>query len=88
MIPVDIRKRIVQDFENENEQSEVLQFIRHIYSEQWNIGTDQFARSIIVLLDKNISLLKQFEEIDDPRDIVLMAERKIGSPGHYFVDSF
>lgn len=87
-LPEDIIARINMDYTNQVIKKSVTEFIEKIYSQRWNVGNDQLCRSILFLMDGKSSKMADFENIDDPRDIIMEAERKAGNPNHYFLKPF
>lgn len=81
-INLDILERINAEYSDED-QKEILMIIENIFSNGSIVGPAQLARSLLFLANGNLNLIKQFMT-KDPRDVILAAERKIGSPGHFF----
>ena len=90
-LPDDINKKVESFFVDLDDRQKVKELLISLWKMPLNVGPDQLARSILVLAEDDIDLLKgifedQFE--GDPRDIILTAESKIGYPGHYFIPTF
>lgn len=81
-INLDILERINAEYSNED-QKEVLLIIGNLFKKGSMVGPAQLARSLLFLANGNLNLIKQFMN-KDPRDVILIAERKAGSPGHFF----
>lgn len=88
MLPIDIKDRISRDFPDQREQIKMIEFISEIFRREWNIGSDQFCRAIVILIDGDVELIEHYKSVSDPRDVVRSAERKLGNPGHYFTQPF
>lgn len=85
-LPKDIINRIHQEFPIDD-IVEVEQILNQIYTQSWNVRSDQLCRSILYL--SSGSLKKMKEELlpmldTEPRDVIFEAEYKAGGPGHYF----
>lgn len=89
-LPSDIENKINKLFSSENDRSKAKELMESLWSESLNVGPDQLARSILTLcngsLDTLIEIRKDF--YGDPRDVIMMAENKLGYPGHYFLQPF
>lgn len=84
MFPKDVVEYIDKNF-NESHSKLVKVFLERKYTETLNVGKDQYVRSILFLLDKNIDNLKKYEVIADPRDIVSLAHHKSKEKFNYFM---
>ena len=75
-IPSDIIKRINDKFSNEKERNEVKKIIIEIKNESINVGHDQLIRSILLIADDNVDIIKEImisNYYGDPRDVILKA---------------
>jgi len=91
ILPRDIEEKINQLFLLSEENQEVKVLVQNLWSIYLGVGADQLARSILVLSEGNISKLRDIflqEFYGDPRDVIMMAEYKVGNPGHYFIPTF
>ena len=91
IFPKDIEHKINQIFLNSEENQEVKQLIFGLWSTVLNVGADQLARSILTLSEGSIDELRNIFQrnfYDDPRDVIMLAESKVGSPKHYFIPTF
>ncbi|OEK05418.1 hypothetical protein [Roseivirga misakiensis] len=84
----DIENKILKDFSSNSEHHSVRHLLEKIALTEWNVGSQQLCRAILYLLDGDVSKLKKFELISDPRDVITEAENKAGNPGHYFEKPF
>ena len=89
-LPPDIENKITRLFTNEIERARAKDLILSLWSETLNVGPAQLARSILTISEGD---LKKIIEIKinfygDPRDVIMDAERKLGNPGHYFIEPF
>lgn len=89
-IPPDISLKINELFTNEHDNIRVHQKIKGLYKERLNVGHDQLARAILILSEGN---KERFDELmanfmSDPRDVIMMAEDKLGNPGHFCIVTF
>lgn len=87
-IPQDILDKVKEDYFDLEHQKVVSNFVIELYNTNWNVGHDQLCRSILFLLEGEIENLSRFSSIEDPRDVIMEAEKKAGNPGHYFINSF
>jgi MFS family permease len=90
-VPADILARIAIDFKDQKIREEVLAVIESLWTQPLNVGPAQLARSILVLSEGNVELLRKiFNEkfYGDPRDVIMQAEQFAGNPGHYFIPEF
>ena len=90
-IPDDIKRRVIKLYPNQQEQNEVMKVI-HAFHEgtiMLNVAPSQFCRAILTLANNDIDELRRLADVpDDPRDIIMIAEAKIGNPKHYFIPPF
>jgi hypothetical protein len=90
-LPEDITRKIRELF-GEDSRDEVVQLLCSLWSAgPLTVGPDQLARSILVLSDGNIEQVRAIFESQfwqDPRDVVVAADEKLGRPGHYLTESF
>ena len=87
-LPVDLTKRIREDFESPIEQEKVIRSL--VKLEQINVGRDQLRRGIVFLADGDY---KEFEKLrksfcGDPRNLLVKANRKSGDPEYWFSRPF
>jgi hypothetical protein len=87
-LPKDIKSKIDKNYSNQSQKDVIIEFIEKIYSQRWNVGNDQLCRSILFLMNGKSSKMADFENIEDPRDIIMEAEREAGNPNHYFLKPF
>jgi hypothetical protein len=89
-LPPDIENKINKLFSNETDRIQAKELMGSLWTETLNVGSAQLARSILVLsngnLDKIIEIKKDY--YGDPRDVIMMAEGRLGNPGHYFNEPF
>lgn len=85
-IPIDILNKIDLLFQTEFSRKEAQQILSSFWHKKLNVGAEQLARSILVLSDGDLNILKDISVHmrGDPRDLIMQAERKLGNPGHYF----
>ncbi len=85
-IPDDIKKRVIKLYPDKQLQDEAMEIMRYFHEDiELNVGSSQFCRAILTLAESNINELWQLAGIpDDPRDIIMSAEAKLGNPQHYF----
>ncbi len=86
-IPTDIKKMILHYFQERNLE-EVEEIVKNLMQQTLNVGAGQFIRSLLFLSEGNLDNLKSYLPVSDPRDIIVMAEKKAGNPGHYFIHPF
>lgn len=90
-LPSDINSKIEQTFNSSVDRKKAQQLLLTLWAMQLNVGADQLARSILILSDGNISELNRIFSThfsEDPRDIIMEAEIKVGNPGLYFINPF
>lgn len=90
-VPEDILERISRDFPKPDDADAAARYVTtlHCDSSSINVGPSQFCRAILVLADGDIGEFNRLSSIpDDPRDIIMAAERKLGDPKHYFIRAF
>ena len=90
-LPNDIEAKIFSLFDDSKVQAEVKELISGLWHTSLNVGEVQLARSILILSDGQLTEIKKIFQSSfygDPRDVIMMAERRSGNPGHYFVDGF
>lgn len=90
-LPEDIDIKIDQLFARSADRQEVRKLLSGLFSASLNVGPAQLSRSILMLSDGKLAEVKNIIEqkfFGDPRDIIMMAEKKAGNPGHYFIPSF
>jgi len=90
-IPKDILSKIDELFPAMEDNIIARNLIDEITQATANVGFAQLIRSILILSEGNLSNIRKIVQSDfygDPRDVIMNAERKLGSPGHYFVPSF
>ena len=83
----DIQKYVTDHFPLKDQQ-QVFFLMEELSNKSWNVGTDQLLRSLLFLSKGDIGKLNDLLPIEDPRDIILLAEQEAGNPGHYFINSF
>ncbi len=90
-LPVDIQDKINSLFIVASEREEVSQLLLDLWKTSLNVGEEQLARGLLVLCDGKVAALREIIDSDfygDPRDVLMRAERKLGNPGHYFINGF
>jgi hypothetical protein len=90
-IDKDIIDKINQLFDDKRDKNEIVEIFSRLTSKDLNVGVNQIARCLLVLSDGDIEIIKTIIRKDfygDPRDIILLGEKKLGYPGHYFLKSF
>jgi hypothetical protein len=90
-LPNDIEDKINQLFLNLSENQKIKDLLHSLWSTSLNVGPDQLARSILVLSEGNLNKVQEIFMQDffcDPRDVIMMAESKLGNPRHYFIPTF
>ena len=87
-IPLDVQKKILEDYPEKNEQHFVEKELLKIINEPISVGEDQLSRSIIFLADGDLNKFKEVIRFDDYRDVIVEAENKNGNPGHHFTIPF
>jgi len=88
ILPEDVRKRINIDFPIQSQRKLVKERLEILFGENWNVGSEQLVRSILYLIKGNISLLENFNQISDPRDIIVEAQKDSKGSYNYFIDEF
>ena len=91
MIPEDIERKVAELFQNFDEQNEAKKLLTTLWAIQLNVGAAQLARSVLTISGSEIDKLKLVFESNfygDPRDTIMMAERLLGNPSHYFIPTF
>lgn len=91
MLPKDIDIKIDHLFTSSAERQEVKKLLADLFTTSLNVGPAQLSRSILTLSDGKLTEVKNIIEqkfFGDPRDIIMMAEKKAGNPEHYFIPSF
>lgn len=90
-LPPDIEHKIDFLFHDLSDRQYVKNLMLGLWDISLNVGADQMARSIIFLAEGNVSMVKDIFEREfygDPRDVIMMAEKKSGNPGHFFMITF
>lgn len=72
---MDIKSIITRDFQVDM-QDFVHAEVQAILNQQWGVGQEQLARSILQLSRGSVEKFKDLIEIVDPRDIIMMAQRE------------
>lgn len=89
-LPPDIEKKINKLFSSEKDRVKASELILSLWAEPLNVGPAQLARAILTIsngdLDKIIEIKKDY--YGDPRDVLMIAESRLGNPGHYFIQPF
>ena len=91
LVPSDIKRYIVKLYSEEQEQLEAMEIMRtfHDGTHDLNVGPSQYCRAILTLAENNINELRRLANVpEDPRDIIMRAEAKLGNPKHYFIPPF
>ncbi len=91
VLPSDIEKKIDQLFQTAEERQEVKEILLELWELRLNVGTDQLARSLLVLSNGQLPEIKKIIAsgfTGDPRDVVMSAENKMGNPGHFNMEPF
>jgi hypothetical protein len=91
ILPKDIERKIDTLFSNEAENKEVKTAIIGLWSTNLNVGEAQLARSILTISGNDINEFRSvFKDnfYGDPRDVIMVAEEKLGNPEHYFIPPF
>lgn len=70
---MDINNIIVRDFPTVT-QGIVQVGVQLIFEQEWGVGKDQLARSILQLSRGSLKKFKDLMEITDPRDILMHAQ--------------
>lgn len=76
IIPPDIVQKIKKDFPGTNTQNEVAQLIEKIMKDNFMVGNDQLARSVIIIANGYKNKIKEIIESNyygDPRDVIMDA---------------
>jgi hypothetical protein len=90
-VPEDILDRISRDFPVTKEADAAARYVKTLHNDSSgiNVGPSQFCRAIIVLAGGDIAEFNRLSSIpEDPRDIIMDAERKLGNPRHYCIPPF
>lgn len=74
---MDINNIIARDFPTVT-QGIVQVGIQLIFEQEWGVGKDQLARSILQLSRGSLKKFKDLMEITDPRDILMEAQAEPG----------
>lgn len=55
-----------------------------------NVGAHQLARAILILSENNREYFDKLitDFMGDPRDVIVLAEEKLGNPGHFCTVTF
>ncbi|MCW3105458.1 MAG: hypothetical protein JWO09_3898 [Bacteroidetes bacterium] len=91
MLPKDIDIKIAHLFTNPADQQEVKKLLSGLFTASLNVGAAQLSRSILTLSGGQLKEIQNIigeKLLGDPRDIIMMAEKKAGNPGHYFIPPF
>ena len=90
-IPKDIISKIDELFPALGDNEAAKNLVEEIRLATANVGFAQLIRSVLILSEGNLSLIRKIIQSDfygDPRDVIMKAERKLGNPGHYFIPAF
>jgi hypothetical protein len=90
-LPTDIKKRLDKLFPVASDRQEVERLLLSLWTTSLNVGEEQLARSILVLSDRDVSVVQSIFNsgfMGDPRDVIMSAEAKTDNPGHFFIDAF
>lgn len=90
-IPSDINVKTSTVFPDPKSRQDALTIIKEFHDRKrgLNVGPQQFCRAILILSGGDISEFKRLAAIpDDPRDILMAGEAKLGNPNHYFKPPF
>lgn len=86
LLAEDILQRIHKDFPMATDRDEVIHLFHTICQDYINVGVEQLQRSILVIAAGDAREVKQLFETNfygDPRDLVMIAQAKMGYPGTY-----
>jgi hypothetical protein len=90
-IPKDILLKIDELFPALGDNLAAKNLFEEIRQATANVGFAQLMRSILILSQGSLSVVRKIIQSDfygDPRDVIMKAERKLGNPGHYFIPAF
>ena len=87
-LPADIVEKIRLDFPDLEQRNFVEQELIKLFKRRLNVGSDQLSRSILFLAKGDIVKFKELLDFDDPRDVLMEAEKQNGNPGHFFKEPF
>jgi Glu-tRNA(Gln) amidotransferase subunit E-like FAD-binding protein len=89
-LPIDIELKINELFAQDVEKETVKEMMLNLWTESFNVGTEQLVRSILILSNGSLEEIKKIIRNfnGDPRDVIMAAENKVGNPGHFFLDPF
>lgn len=79
----DIERYISNRFPDAYARRKVYKILEPIIQRDWNVGTNQLIRSLLVLSEGDLAQLNVLVNFKDPRDILVQAEEKRGHPGDY-----
>jgi hypothetical protein len=86
LLPEDILQRIHKDFPVVTDRNEILHLFECVEQADINVGIEQLQRSILVIAAGDVREIKQIFKTTfygDPRDVIMIAEAKVGYPGSY-----
>jgi hypothetical protein len=90
-MPKDILLKIDEMFPAMDDNLAAINLLEEIRQATANVGFAQLIRSILILSEGSLSVIRKIIQSDfygDPRDVIMKAERKLGNPGHYFIPAF
>lgn len=91
ILPIDIENKINKLFSSLSDRQIAKKLILDLWTMPLNVGVDQLARSILTISEGQITKIRSIIEqhfYGDPRDVIMMAEKQLGNPGHYFIQTF
>lgn len=88
ILPTDVIKKINLDFNSQKDREIIKQKLEYIFEEKWNVGSKQLVRSILFLVNGDITVIDKYEFISDPRDIISQAEKESDGKYNYFNNKF
>lgn len=75
-LPKDIKKEINRLFRSRLEREEVRRLLKTLWAKDLNIGSEQLARTILIIVNKNLVQIQNFFQSDfqqDPKDTLAKA---------------
>ena len=90
-IPPDIKLKVSEYFSDGQSREAVMAIITEFHNRTrgLNVGPSQFCRAILVLADGDVTEFDRLAQVrDDPRDILMAGNAKIGNSRHFFIPPF
>lgn len=84
--PSDIKNFIINNFNEEEQKEQVIVYLRDKYSDDLNVGKDQYIRALLILLKQDFNNISRYRKVSDPRDIIMMANEITSNMYNYFID--